>query len=99
PELGAQTPSFYIKKLQLNRDEALKGINASLSETIDADTFQQRYKTAQDDSKAAATAEETARQASSAASRELGNWQRTGDYEFMQMDKKVAAAGLPALTS
>lgn len=99
PELGAQSVSFYIKKLQLNRDEALKSINASLSETIDAEGFQQRYTKAQDDSKAAATAESTARGAARVATTDINNWQRTGDYEFIQMDKRVSEAGLPALTS
>ena len=99
PELGAQSISFFVKKIQLNSDEALKSINASLTETIDAEGFQQRYAKAKEDSQAAATAEATARAAAGKASTDISSWQKTGDYEFIQMDKRVAEAGLPALTS
>lgn len=99
PELGAQSVSFYIKKIQLNRDEALKSINASLSETIDAEGFQARYKKAQEDSQAAAVAEQTARAAAGKASSELNNWHKTADYEFVQMDKRIAEAGGKSLTA
>ncbi|TAL35608.1 MAG: hypothetical protein EPN97_06950 [Alphaproteobacteria bacterium] len=99
PELGTQSPSFYVKKLQLARDEGLKTINAQLDETIDADGFQKRYTQAKEQSQEAAQKGETARGLARQASQAIENWHKTGDYEFMQMDKRVAEAGKPALTS
>lgn len=98
PELGTQSPSFYIKKLQLNRDEGLKAINAQLDETIDADGFQKRYTQAKEQGQEAAQKGETARGLARQASQAIANWQKTGDYEFVQMDKKIAEKGGLSLT-
>ncbi len=99
PELGAQSVSFYVKKLQLNRDDALKQINASLTDTIDADGFQKRYQEAQEAVQTAATAGETARQAAAKASSDLSAWQQTGKYELVQLDEKIKKSGGVELTS
>ncbi|MEZ0225540.1 MAG: hypothetical protein ACAH83_13375 [Alphaproteobacteria bacterium] len=99
PELGAQSVAFYIKKLKLDRDDGLKAINDQLSETIDADGFQKRYQQAKEEGQEAATKGETARGLARQASSAIANWQKTGDYEFIQMDKKIAESGGLSLTS
>lgn len=99
PELGAQGLAFYLKKLTDSRDSALATVNASLDETIDVEGFQDRYTAAKSAAEAAGAKVSTASAASDTAEAAIRSWQKTADFEFVALDKKITSEGGVALTA
>jgi len=99
PELGAQGLAFYLKKLTDSRESALATVNASLDETIDVDGFQERYTAAKAAADAAGTKVATASAASDTAEAAIRTWQKSADFEFVALDKKITNEGGVALTA